>query len=234
MGGGGQKETRALGPPGAPAGSRQPAEGRVLTHRLRWRRSPGAPSTARAAARAPSARTCPWCPPGWCRRRRRRRRRSLRTTSYQPFGKEEGGGGGEGGGEGGGGEGVRKGGKGSREEEGTPSSTTCTISAPPHQPTHPPTHLPGLQRQCEPSPRAENNAGAAEERREEEGRKGEGVGSRERRRQKRAEPAAENPHWRRLERGVRSEEGAGGGVVSGEGGAGTAASALLPLDALLL
>lgn len=60
------------------------------------------------------------------------------------------------------------------------------------------------------------------------------MGSRERRRQKRAEPAAENPHWRRLERGVRSEEGAGGGVVSGEGGAGTAASALLPFDALLL
>lgn len=68
-----------------------------------------------------------------------------------------------------------EGGKGSREEEGTPSPTTCTISSPP---TNPPTHLPRLQRLCKPSPRAENNAGAAEEGREEEGRKGEGVGRR--------------------------------------------------------
>lgn len=64
------------------------------------------------------------------------------------------------------------------------------------------------------------------------GGEGEGVGSREQRRRQREEPAAEHPHWRLLERGVRSEEGAGGGVVSGEGGA--AASALLSLRTLLL
>lgn len=53
------------------------------------------------------------------------------------------------------------------------------------------------------------------------------MGSREqRRRQKRAEPAAEHPHWRLLEHGVSSEEGAEGGVVS-EGCGGAAASALL-------
>lgn len=64
-------------------------------------------------------------------------------------------------------------------------------------------------------------------------RGGEGTGGRERGwgaesrgEGRREEPAAEHPHWRLLERGVRSEEGAGGGVVSG-GGRGEAASALL-------
>lgn len=123
------KGDRALGTPGAPAGSGQLVEGRVLTHLLRWRRSPPAANTARAAARAPSARTCPWCPAGWCRR-----------TSYQPFRKEEGGGGR---GREGGRRRGRKRGKGSGEVEDTPSPTTCTIPTPPASPlTHPPTHPP--------------------------------------------------------------------------------------------
>lgn len=55
------------------------------------------------------------------------------------------------------------------------------------------------------------------------------MGRREqRRRQKRAEPAAEHPHWRLPERGVSGEEGAGGGVVSdGRGVVGRAAASAL-------
>lgn len=61
------------------------------------------------------------------------------------------------------------------------------------------------------------------------------MGSREQRRQKREEPAAEHPPWRPLERGVRSEEGAGGGVVSGGWGRARRLQPSLPtLDALLL
>jgi hypothetical protein len=44
-------------------------------------------------------------------------------------------------------------------------------------------------------------------------------GAESRREDRREELAAEHPHWRRLERGVSSREGAGGGVVSGGRGA---------------
>lgn len=149
------------------------AEGRVPTHRLQWRRCPGAPSTERAAATAPSARTCPCCPPGWCRHRRRRCRRSLRTTSYQPFGEEEGGGGGEGGGEEEG-EGVRSREHGEHGRSRHPFPATCTLYSPPA--TQPPTHSvtsPAAAAVCVRTLRAENNAGVAEKGRE---RGGNGAG----------------------------------------------------------
>lgn len=72
LGGDGQEEPRGLpkrSDRGRPACFGPSVEGRVPTHRLQWRRCPGAPSTARAAATAPNARTCPCCPPGWCLRR---------------------------------------------------------------------------------------------------------------------------------------------------------------------
>lgn len=168
----------ARGTPGPPqnaaiAGARAcygpGAEGRVPTHRLQRRSCPGAPSTARAAATAPSARTCPCCPPGWCRHRRRCRR-SLRTTSYQPFGEEEGGGGGEGGGEEEG-EGVRSREHGERGRSGHPFLATCTLYSPPasHQP---PTRSPPPPRPwCERGPCGRKIMQALQRR----GRRGEGT-----------------------------------------------------------
>lgn len=77
--------------------------------------------------------------------------------------------------------------------------------------------LPRLQRLCKPSPRAENNAGAAEEGREEEGRKGEGVG---RRAEKTEEREADRGAPTLAAAGARGEERGGGRRGSGQRGAG--------------
>ncbi|XP_072878322.1 uncharacterized protein [Chlorocebus sabaeus] len=105
-------------------------------------------------------------------------------------------------------------------------------------PTHPPIHLPGLQQQCKPSLRAENNAGAAEEGREGEGKEGRGGGeprAEERTEQRGAGSRAPTP----AAAGARGEEPGGGRRGSGQrearrAGGSAAASVLLSLDALLL